>query len=336
MKTKTTFTIVAFCLAVSANAQKPFKELGLDNEVEVLTLSNGRYVEHFTYDTLRQIGSVIFNTVTHQVEYFISEDDLEEIKIANRDREVSRFMSVDPLAHKYPSFSPYVFCYNNPINVVDPDGLEGIVVSGQTGGHNNKEHFLINGLDRAKQAKKHYQRKGEQTTWIIFNDGSKEYGHDSKMLKEYKLKAQKLGINVIEVKDKDDILNYVNEKTGGDSRKNDQVTSFFYVGHATPGELRPGYSGSNDENLDAGYFNQDAFSSGTYVNLVGGCRTNVPDWFSDSVAKDFAEILDDKSTIKSSDVRVEYSGGVLTDEQLVKPNNGNVIERSGELPSKKK
>jgi len=29
---------------------------------------------------------------------------------------------VDPLAHKYPRFSPYVFTGNNPVNLVDPDG----------------------------------------------------------------------------------------------------------------------------------------------------------------------------------------------------------------------
>ncbi len=35
---------------------------------------------------------------------------------------ISVWLSVDPLAHKYPSLSPYVFTGNNPIMLVDPDG----------------------------------------------------------------------------------------------------------------------------------------------------------------------------------------------------------------------
>ena len=33
-------------------------------------------------------------------------------------------LSVDPLASKFPSYSPYVFCLDNPINLTDPDGRE--------------------------------------------------------------------------------------------------------------------------------------------------------------------------------------------------------------------
>ena len=33
-----------------------------------------------------------------------------------------RWLTVDPLAEKYYSYSPYAFCNNNPVNFVDPDG----------------------------------------------------------------------------------------------------------------------------------------------------------------------------------------------------------------------
>lgn len=130
MKTKLTFTLVAFCFAISVNAQKPFKELGLDDEVEVITLSNGRYIEHFTYDTLRQIGSVMFNTVTGKVEHFISDDDLEKMSVAKRNREVSRFMSIDPMAKSFPWNSPYSYAENDVIRCIDLDGLEKVIVFG--------------------------------------------------------------------------------------------------------------------------------------------------------------------------------------------------------------
>ncbi|WP_236255547.1 RHS repeat-associated core domain-containing protein [Chryseobacterium indoltheticum] len=36
---------------------------------------------------------------------------------------VSLWLNVDPLAEKMPSWSPYVYTFNNPINLVDPDGM---------------------------------------------------------------------------------------------------------------------------------------------------------------------------------------------------------------------
>lgn len=40
----------------------------------------------------------------------------------------ARFVSVDPLANKYPSISPYVYCKNNPMSNVDLNGDSVTVV----------------------------------------------------------------------------------------------------------------------------------------------------------------------------------------------------------------
>ena len=40
------------------------------------------------------------------------------------DTRIGRFWSVDPMASKYPSLSPYVYCANNPVKLVDPNGEE--------------------------------------------------------------------------------------------------------------------------------------------------------------------------------------------------------------------
>jgi RHS repeat-associated protein len=37
---------------------------------------------------------------------------------------LSIWLSTDPLADKYPSLSPYVYCANNPIKLIDPNGME--------------------------------------------------------------------------------------------------------------------------------------------------------------------------------------------------------------------
>ncbi|MEI3342306.1 MAG: RHS repeat-associated core domain-containing protein [Coprobacter fastidiosus] len=35
-----------------------------------------------------------------------------------------RFTPIDPLSEKYFALSPYVFCTNNPVNYIDPDGMD--------------------------------------------------------------------------------------------------------------------------------------------------------------------------------------------------------------------
>jgi RHS repeat-associated protein len=43
------------------------------------------------------------------------------------DSGLSIWLSVDPMSDKYPSMSPYNYCANNPVILVDPDGRETIV-----------------------------------------------------------------------------------------------------------------------------------------------------------------------------------------------------------------
>ena len=39
------------------------------------------------------------------------------------------WLSVDPMADKYPSLSPYAYCAWNPVRLVDPDGEEIWIVN---------------------------------------------------------------------------------------------------------------------------------------------------------------------------------------------------------------
>ena len=58
------------------------------------------------------------------------------------------WLSVDPLADKYPSISPYAYCTWNPIKLVDPEGKE-IVIVGENGERTTyKQGMSTKGLDK--------------------------------------------------------------------------------------------------------------------------------------------------------------------------------------------
>ena len=45
--------------------------------------------------------------------------------------DLSIWLSIDPMSAKYPSLSPYVYCANNPIKLVDPNGEEIVGTDGK-------------------------------------------------------------------------------------------------------------------------------------------------------------------------------------------------------------
>ena len=45
---------------------------------------------------------------------------------------MTMWLSVDPLADKYPSISPYAYCAWNPVKLVDPDGNDWYIPQGQS------------------------------------------------------------------------------------------------------------------------------------------------------------------------------------------------------------
>lgn len=119
------FILSAMFNAVLAQSNHPYKRYG-GNDIEMLTLSNGKYNEFFGTDSIEIIGSAILNSNTMKVIGFVEKDTLYS-EATLEPEIVSRWLSVDPLASKYPSVSPYNFVANNPIIFIDPDGKEIII-----------------------------------------------------------------------------------------------------------------------------------------------------------------------------------------------------------------
>jgi hypothetical protein len=104
-------------------AQDIFKQHGFDKKP--LTLSNGHYKEFFPNEEVVQIGTVLLNTKTKKVVAFLDEDTTNVMYLPEFS---SRWVSPDPLAAKFPEWTPYVFVKNNPIVRIDLDGREDFLV----------------------------------------------------------------------------------------------------------------------------------------------------------------------------------------------------------------
>ena len=52
------------------------------------------------------------------------ETDLYDFSARILHTRFGRFTTIDPLAEKYPGISPYAYCNGNPVNFVDPDGMD--------------------------------------------------------------------------------------------------------------------------------------------------------------------------------------------------------------------
>ena len=54
------------------------------------------------------------------------------------------FLSVDPMADKYPSINPYAYCMWNPIKLVDPDGRDfEKIIDHEKKNNNDKSSILL-------------------------------------------------------------------------------------------------------------------------------------------------------------------------------------------------
>lgn len=71
--------------------------------------------------------------------------------------DLSIWLSVDPMAGKYPSLSSYTYCANNPVKVVDPDGEENMYA------FHYAQRYLLNKVGSVKDI--------ERDSWYGYNQG---------------------------------------------------------------------------------------------------------------------------------------------------------------------
>jgi len=101
-------------------AGNPFKKFGYTPKIA--TLSKGKYLEWHDLDSIVRIGSYSFHVKKKDITGYNTDED-KNSESTLRPELTSRWLSPDPLAEEFPSWSPYNFVYNNPIRYTDPTGL---------------------------------------------------------------------------------------------------------------------------------------------------------------------------------------------------------------------
>ena len=76
-----------------------------------------------------------------------------ELMRSHEAKSVQMWLSIDPLAEKFPHQSPYVFTDNNPINKIDPDGRAAIDADFEP---TKEGHLRVEKGDTAEKLKKEY------------------------------------------------------------------------------------------------------------------------------------------------------------------------------------
>lgn len=144
---KTFLVVVAVATTTHiAIAQTPYDDFAPSSKKkEMLKLPEVKY-KVANSDSTNNSNYLLFDKENHTLTYYSKNDSILEVfALAPNDY---KWLSVDPLAKKYPQHSPYNFVGGNPINSIDPDGRDIIVLNNPNGASGYGHMAVLIGNDK--------------------------------------------------------------------------------------------------------------------------------------------------------------------------------------------
>ena len=171
------------------------------------------------------------------------------------------------MSDKYPSLSPYVYCADNPIKMVDPNGEEGIVVSGgEYNGDRYKYNFIEPAINRLKELKS--AGGDESITWAVMTAG-----YSKEDIAKFQSIANDLGVKFQAIGSAEEFTNYLNSKdinssSLSDARTGDKITSLTVFGHGFIGSVEFAYNQDDQSSFSWGMESIGKLHRGAFENAI--------------------------------------------------------------------
>lgn len=125
MKRHICISVIALFTCIQTNAQTPYDSFSPETSRPMLGLDSSPVV-----DTI--LCAALIDTQLERI-LFVDLSDGGIIAVDPITDDLRKWLSVDPMADKYPSISPYAYCGWNPIKNVDPNG-ESVMLWTETEG----------------------------------------------------------------------------------------------------------------------------------------------------------------------------------------------------------
>jgi hypothetical protein len=166
MKLKIILSILILGYINVVAQDKPYDVFG-HNSTVIYETKVSEYLTVKNSDTTSISKSIAFN-IEEGLVLFLGEKDTILNSLIIKPEQLLRWLSVDPLAKKYPHYSPYNFVVNNPLNAIDPNGKDVVFLIDKEGA-GGKGHMGMLFQDV----------KGN---WYLFSQGAAEQGSTSGFL----------------------------------------------------------------------------------------------------------------------------------------------------------